>query len=230
VVDLLNEYFSYMTDVIVAEGGMVDKFMGDGLMALFGLPTAHGDDADRAIAAARKMQRALTLLRERQAGPPLRIGIGVCTGPVIAGQIGSPARLNYTAIGEAVNLASRLETATKLYGSQILISGETRSRLRRPVPARQIDLVTVAGMDTQTEVHEVFVDEPGPTASPWLGAFDDGLKAYLGGDIRAALDHFARAAGANPEDTATRVLAQRCRRLALLKPGEWKGPWSLDER
>jgi len=230
VVDLLNEYFSYMTDVIVAEGGMVDKFMGDGLMALFGLPTGHGDDADRAVAAARKMQRALTLLSERQAGPPLRIGIGVCTGPVVAGQIGSPARLNYTVIGEAVNLASRLETATKLYGSQILICGETRSRLRRPVPARQIDRVTVAGMDTPTEVHEVFVHEPGPTAAGWLGAFDMGLKAYLSGEIRAALDHLMRAAAANSEDTTTRVLAQRCRRLALLKPGEWAGHWSLDER
>jgi len=230
VVDLLNEYFSYMTDVIVAEGGMVDKFMGDGLMALFGLPTGHGDDADRAVAAARKMQRALSLLSERQAGPPLRIGIGVCTGPVVAGQIGSPARLNYTVIGEAVNLASRLETATKLYGSQILICGETRSRLRRPVPARQIDLVTVAGMDTPTEVHEVFVHEPGPTATGWLDAFDSGLKAYLGGEIRVALDHLMRAAAANPEDTTARVLAQRCRRLALLKPGEWTGHWSLDER
>jgi len=230
VVDLLNEYFSYMTDVIVAEGGMVDKFMGDGLMALFGLPTGHGDDADRAVAAARKMQRALTLLSERQAGPPLRIGIGVCTGPVVAGQIGSPARLNYTVIGEAVNLASRLETATKLYGSQILICGETRSRLRRPVPARQIDRVTVAGMDTPTEVHEVFVHEPGPTAAGWLGAFDMGLKAYLSGEVRAALDHLMRAATANSEDTTTRVLAQRCRRLALLKPGEWAGHWSLDER
>jgi class 3 adenylate cyclase/ActR/RegA family two-component response regulator len=230
IVDLLNEYFSYMTDVITAEGGMVDKFIGDGLMALFGLPNGHGDDADRAVAAARKMQRALTLLSERHAGPPLRIGIGVCTGPVVAGQIGSPERMNYTVIGEAANLASRLETATKLYGSQILICGETRSRLRRPVPARQIDLVTVAGMDTPTEVHEVFVHEPGPTATGWLDAFDSGLKAYLGGEIRAALDHLMRAAAANPEDTTARVLAQRCRRLALLKPGEWTGHWSLDER
>jgi class 3 adenylate cyclase/ActR/RegA family two-component response regulator len=230
IVDLLNEYFSYMTDVITAEGGMVDKFIGDGLMALFGLPNAHGDDADRAVAAARKMQRALTLLSERHAGPPLRIGIGVCTGPVVAGQIGAPARMNYTVIGEAANVAARLEEATKLYGSQILICGETRSRLRRPVPARQIDVVKVPGMETPTIVHDVFVHEPEATAAGWLGAFGAGLKAYLDGDITIALDHLMRAAAANPEDTATRVLAQRCRRLALLKPGEWTGYWCLDER
>jgi class 3 adenylate cyclase/ActR/RegA family two-component response regulator len=230
IVDLLNEYFSYMTDVITAEGGMVDKFIGDGLMALFGVPNPHGDDADRAVAAARKMQRALTLLSERHAGPPLRIGIGVCTGPVLAGQIGSPARMNHTVIGEAVNLASRLEAATKLYGSQILICGETRSRLRRTVPVRQIDVVKVPGIETPTVVHDVFVHEPEAMAAGWLAAFGAGLKAYLDGEITVALDHLARASAANPEDTATRVLAQRCRRLALLKPGEWTGYWSLDER
>jgi adenylate cyclase len=133
-------------------------------------------------------------------------------------------------IGEAANLASRLEAATKLYGSQILICGETRARLRRPVPARQIDVVKVPGMETPTVVHDVFVHEPGPTAAEWLGSFGAGLKAYLDGDVAVALTHLVRAAAANPDDIATRVLAQRCRRLALLKPGEWTGYWSLDER
>jgi class 3 adenylate cyclase len=229
VVDLLNEYFSYMTDVIAAEGGIVDKFIGDGLMALFGLPTAHGDDADRAVAAARNMQRALALLSERPESPPLRVGIGVCTGPVVAGQIGSPDRMNYTVIGEAVNLAARLEGATKLYGSQILICGETVSRLRRPVPLRKIDAVTMMGLKTPIALHEVFVDEPGATATEWLASFDSGLNAYLDGEIAVALGHLARAAAANPEDNVTRVLAQRCRRIALLKPGEWTGSWRLDE-
>ncbi len=229
VVDLLNEYFSYMTDVIAAEGGIVDKFIGDGLMALFGLPTAYGDDADRAVAAARNMQRALALLSERPESPPLRIGIGICTGPVVAGQIGSPDRMNYTVIGEAVNLAARLEGATKLYGSQILICGETVSRLRRPVPLRKIDAVTMMGLKTPTALHEVFVDEPGATATEWLASFDRGLQAYLDGEITVALGHLARAAAANPQDNVTRVLAQRCRRIGLLKPGEWTGSWRFDE-
>jgi class 3 adenylate cyclase/ActR/RegA family two-component response regulator len=230
VVDLLNEYFSYMTDVIVAEGGLVDKFIGDGLMALFGLPTARGDDADRAVAAARNMQRALALLRKRPEIPKLRIGIGICTGPVVAGQIGSPDRMNYTVIGESVNLAARLEGATKTYGCPILICGETRSRLRRLAPVRAIDLVKVMGMETPTELHEVFTEEPGAAATESLACFDKGLKAYLDGEAMIALDHFARATVANPDDSVARVLAHRCRRLALLKPGEWKGCWSLDER
>src|SRR4029077_20287044 len=203
---------SYMTDVITAEGGMVDKFIGDGLMALFGVPNPHGDDAHRAVAAARKMQRALTLLSERHAGPPLRIGIGVCTGQVLAGQIGSPARMNYTVIGEAVNLASRLEAATKLYGSQILICGETRSRLRRTGSVGPIDVVKVPGIETPTVVHDVFVHEPEAMAAGWLAAFGAGLKAYLDGEITVALDHLAPARAAHPEATPTRGVAHAPRR------------------
>jgi class 3 adenylate cyclase/ActR/RegA family two-component response regulator len=230
VVDLLNQYFSYMTDVIGAEGGIVDKFIGDGLMALFGLPTAYGDDADRAIAAARNMQRALRLLNERRTGPSLQIGIGVCTGPVVAGQIGSPDRMNYTVIGAVANLATRLEGATKIYGSQILICGETFSRLRRPVAARKIDMVSVTDMETATILHEVFVEEPDAGATGWLTSFDAGLKAYLDGEFAAALDHLMCAAAANPADITTRLLAQRCRRLGLLKPGKWSGCWKLDHK
>jgi adenylate cyclase len=137
--------------------------------------------------------------------------------------------LNYTVIGEAVNLAARLEGATKLYGSQILICGETLSRLRRPVPLRKIDSVTMIGLKTPTALHEVFVEEPDATTTEWLASFESGLNAYLGGEIAAALGHLARAAAANPQDNVTRVLAQRCRRIALLKPGEWTGSWRFDE-
>jgi hypothetical protein len=182
------------------------------------------------VEAARKMQRALTLLSERRESPPLRIGIGISTGTVVAGQIGSPDRMNYTVIGEAVNLAARLEGATKLYGSAILICGETLARLRRPVPLRRIDVVTMTGLERPTALHEVFVDEPGALATEWLASFDRGLNAYLDGESTAALGHLARAAAANPEDNVTRVLAQRCRRTALFKPGEWTGSWRLDER
>jgi spermidine/putrescine-binding protein len=95
---------------------------------------------------------------------------------------------------------------------------------------RQIDVVTMMGLKTPTALHEVFVDEPGATAAEWLASFDSGLKAYLDGEITVALGYLARAAAANPEDNVTRLLAQRCRRIALLKPGEWTGSWTLDER
>jgi hypothetical protein len=86
------------------------------------------------------------------------------------------------------------------------------------------------GLKTPTALHEVFVDEPGATAAEWLASFDSGLNAYLDGEVTVALGHLARAAAANPEDNVTRVLAQRCRRIALFKPGEWTGSWGLDER
>jgi class 3 adenylate cyclase len=230
IVDLLNEYFSYMADVIGAEGGIIDKFIGDAIMALFGVPASRGDDADRAVAAARSMHRALTLMNERLAVPPLKIGVGLGSGPVIAGHVGSPSRMNYTVIGDAANLASRVENVTKAYGSNILICDETFKRLRCPVPARKVDVIIFDGRQTPTAIHEVFVDDPGAAASEWLGEFDAGLSAYVAGDFAAAQSHLARAKAINPDDMMAEVLAQRCRRLGLRPAGEWTGAWKLSEK
>jgi class 3 adenylate cyclase/CheY-like chemotaxis protein len=230
VIDLLNEYFSYMADVIGAEGGIIDKFIGDAVMVLFGVPTSHGDDADRAVATARSMHRALMLMNERRAGPALRIGVGLGSGPVIAGQVGSPDRMNYTVIGDPANLASRIEGVTKAYGSNILICDETFKRLTRPVPARKVDVIILNGRETPTAIYEVFVEDPGAAATEWLGEFDAGVSAYVAGDFDAAQAHLARALAINPEDTTAGVLARRCRRLSLRTAGEWTGAWKLTEK
>jgi class 3 adenylate cyclase/ActR/RegA family two-component response regulator len=230
VVDLLNEYFSYMADVIGAEDGIIDKYIGDAIMVLFGVPASRGDDADRAVAAARRMHRALKLMNELRGGPALKIGIGLGSGPAIAGQIGSPDRMNYTVIGPPANLASRIESLTKAYGSNILICGETYKRLTRPVPARQVDVVILQGRETPTAIYEVFVEDPGAAASQWLSEFDAGVTAYLAGDFAVAQPHLARAKDLNPDDLIAGVLAQRCRRLDLRNPGEWAGAWKLTEK
>jgi class 3 adenylate cyclase/CheY-like chemotaxis protein len=230
VVDLLNEYFSYMVDVIGAEDGIIDKYIGDAIMVLFGVPTSQGDDADRAVAAARRMHRALKLMNELRGGPTLRIGIGLGSGPAIAGQIGSPDRMNYTVIGPPANLASRIEGVTKTYGSNILICGETYQRLTRPVPARKVDVVILQGRETPTAIYEVFVEEPGAAATEWLAEFDAGVTTYLAGDFTTAQAHLARAKDLNPDDVMTGILAQRCRRLGLRSPGEWAGAWKLTEK
>jgi class 3 adenylate cyclase/DNA-binding NarL/FixJ family response regulator len=230
VVELLNEYFSYMADVIGAGGGVIDKFIGDAVMALFGVPTSHGDDADRAVAAARNMHRALMLMNERRAGPALRIGVGLGSGPVIAGQLGSPNRMNYTVIGDPANLASRIEGVTKAYGSSILICDETFKRLTRPIPTRKVDVVLVNGRETPTAIYEVFVEDPGPAAAEWLGEFDAGVSAYVAGDFVAAQAHFVRAKAVNSDDAVAGILAQRCRRLDLQTAGEWTGAWKLAEK
>jgi class 3 adenylate cyclase/ActR/RegA family two-component response regulator len=229
IVDLLNEYFSYMADVIGVEDGIIDKHIGGGAMVLFGVPRSHGDDADRAVAAARRMHRALQLMNELRDGPTLSIGIGLGSGPVIAGQIGAPDRMSYSVIGAPVNLASRIEGVTRAYGSSILICGETFQRLTRAVPARKVDVVILPGRETPTVIYEVFVEDPGDAATEWLEEFDAGFRAYQAGDFVAAQRHFACAEKLNPHDMMAGVLAQRCRRLVLRSAGEWAGVWKVTE-
>jgi adenylate cyclase len=230
VVDLLNECFSYMADVIGAEDGIIDKFIGDAIMVLFGVPTSHGDDADRAVAAARRMIRALKLMNEVRGAPTLRIGIGLSSGPAIAGQIGSPDRKNYTVIGEPAKLASRIEGVAKAYGADIVICGETFNRLTRPVPIRRVDVVILPGREQPTAIYEVFVEDPGAGAAGWLEEFDAGVIAYLAGDFVAAQTHLLRAKALNPDDMMAVVLAQRCRRLGQSDNSEWTGAWRMPDR
>jgi class 3 adenylate cyclase/PAS domain-containing protein len=229
VVDLLNEYFSYMADVIGIEDGIIDKYIGNAVMALFGVPRSHGNDADRAVAAARRMHRVLKLMNELRGGPTLNIGIGLGSGPVIAGQIGAPDRMSYTVIGAPVNLASRIEGVTRACGASIVICGETFQRLNRSVPARKVDVVMLPGLEKPTVIYEVFVEDPGDAASEWLGEFDAGFRAYQAGDFVAAQQRFACVKNLNPHDMMADVLAQRCRRLVLRNPGEWSGAWKVTE-
>ncbi|MGA2288746.1 adenylate/guanylate cyclase domain-containing protein [Bradyrhizobium sp.] len=229
VVDLLNRYFSYMADVIGAQGGIIDKFIGDAIMALFGVPTSYGDDADRAVAAAQHMQRALTLMNENHKGPSLRIGVGLGSGPTIAGQIGAPDRMNYTVIGDPANLASRIESLTKAYGAHILICEETFRRLTRPVAARKVDVVAIEGREAPTVLYEVLVEDPGAAAAEWLGEFDAGVNAYLAGDFLAAQAPLERAHKINPNDMMAEVLGQRCRRVGQRGAGAWSGAWKLPQ-
>jgi class 3 adenylate cyclase len=226
VVDLLNRYFAYMADVILAEGGMIDKFIGDGIMALFGIPTSNGGDADRAVAAARNMSRALALLNEQPDFPKLKIGIGIATGPVIAGRIGSPDRMNHTVIGNAANLAARIEGLCKFYGCPILISDETMKRLRDPIASRMVDVVVVEGRETPTPIHEVFVETP-DGLDQWRQPFAAGVAAYIAGNFAKARRHFADVGDINPDDATTRMLAERCAQLDQQRPKDWIGAWKL---
>lgn len=156
VVELLNEYFSEMTDLIFDNGGTLDKYLGDGIMALFGAPWPKPDDAQRAVKTAVGMQRALTNLnRQWQARgqEPLKMGLGINTGQVTAGNIGSSKRMDYTVIGDAVNLASRL--CANAAGGQILISQPTFKAVNGHWPARRLEAIKVKGKAAPVELYEI---------------------------------------------------------------------------
>jgi class 3 adenylate cyclase/ActR/RegA family two-component response regulator len=230
-VEMLNEYFSFMADVIHDCGGQIDKYIGDAIMALFGAPTASDRDADRAVAAARGMIGALDLFNERRTesqGPPIRIGIGVATGPVVAGAIGSPDRMNYTVVGDAANLAARLEALTKTYGAAVLVCGETVAALTKPLPMRQVDLLRVKGQETPTAVYEVFVHEDALGDAASRQAFDVAFGLYRKGDFAKAVAAFDEALRLAPDDQMSALLRQRC----LHPPDQprWDGSWIASEK
>jgi adenylate cyclase len=158
LVKLLNEYFTEMVSVIMEEGGVVDKYIGDAIMAVFGAPVSKPDDARRAVRAAVRMRHALAKLNERlveRGAPPIKTGIGLHTGEVVAGNIGSEARMEYTVIGDAVNLASRLESSTKELGTDVLISEDTNALLDNELETRAVREITVKGRAKPVIVYEV---------------------------------------------------------------------------
>jgi adenylate cyclase len=166
LVGLLNEYFTEMVTIVMDEGGVVDKYIGDAIMAVFGAPVSKPGDAVNAVRAAVRMRKALQELNERLATrglPPLRTGIGIHTGEVVAGNIGSERRMEYTVIGDAVNLASRLESSTKELGVNVLISQDTYEVTKEAVETRPVRELTVKGRNQPVMTYEVLGLTGGPS-------------------------------------------------------------------
>jgi adenylate cyclase len=169
LVGQLNEYFTRMVDIVFRNGGTVDKFVGDMVMALFGAPVDDVNHAEAAVATAVEMVRELAHLNQRWAAEgrvQLDIGVGVNSGDMIAGNIGSSAIMSYTVIGDNVNLGSRLESLNKDYRSRIIISDATRSRLRTSYETRPLGSVVVKGKTQPVEIFEIIVPSPLVTAPP----------------------------------------------------------------
>ena len=158
VVGMLNEYLTVMTEVIFKHEGTIDKFEGDAILAFFGAPQAHDDDPQRAVRTAIEMRDELAGLQARwrsRTQEDLKIGIGINTGPVMVGNIGSQRRMDYTIIGDAVNLASRLQDLTKEKGALILISGAVRSNLDDNVEVRSLGETPIRGREQAVDLYEV---------------------------------------------------------------------------
>jgi adenylate cyclase len=236
-VAFLNEYFSLMVDCISHEEGMLDKFIGDAIMAAFGLPIAHGDDEDRAVRAAIAMIRECrrwSLERVQQGKKPVEMGIGLNTDMVVSGNIGSAKRMDYTLIGDGVNLASRLESACKAYSAQILISENTFNRLRGTYRIRNIDQVVVKGKTEPVGVYEVLdhhTDESFPNLMDVVNYFNEGMRHYRAARFANAIAQFENALDRHPKDNLATTYIERCRYLTDYPPaGDWNGVWVMKEK
>ncbi len=235
-VSMLNEYFTLMVDCIQHEGGMLDKFIGDAIMAAFGLPEPEPDDADRAVRTAIAMIRSLdgwNSVRLSDGKPPIGMGIGVNTDVVVAGNIGSPKRMDFTMIGDGVNLAARLESACKQYNAQILISDSTLRQLNGVYRTREVDRVVVKGKTEPVAVHEVLdyhTDETFPNLMDVVNDFRDGISNYRRGAWDAAIGSFQRCLRAHPTDVLSATYVERCEQLRADPPETWDGIWVLTSK
>ncbi len=236
-VSMLNEYFEDMVEVIFRHNGILDKYIGDAIMALFGAPFVSESDADNAISVANEMISTLYQLnsRRRERGRiMLDIGIGIGTGDVVLGNIGSPKRLEYTAIGDSVNLAARLESATKQYGVPILVSEFTVNDLTQPVKLREIDLMRVKGKDKPVAVYEAldhYTEISFPNMDEATGAFTEGMTAYRNRDFQSARNWFGKALQANRHDGPSQIYLERCAKFLTAPPaGDWDGVWTMTEK
>ncbi len=236
-VTLLNDYFTLMVECIAREQGMLDKFIGDAIMAAFGIPVAHDDDADRAVRAAIHMMRELTTwnrLRVSDGKLPVDIGIGLNTDQVVAGNIGSKKRMDYTIIGDGVNLAARLESACKQYGTHILVSEFTYRRLRGTYFARELDLVVVKGKSAPVAIFEILDyhnDDTYPQLIDALRAFKVGLTQYRRREWAAASEAFREVLEINPRDQAAAIYLERCAWFSAHPPEEqWNGVWVMESK
>ena len=220
-VSLLNEYFTIMVECIQNEGGMLDKFIGDAIMAAFGMPVPGDDDEDRAVRAAVSMitdLRAWNVERLAKGQKPVDMGVGLNTDTVVSGNIGSPKRTDYTTIGDGVNLAARLESACKQYAARILISENTYTKLRGTYRSREVDFVVVKGKTEPVAVYEILdyhTDETFPNVMEALNHFKSALGHYREGKWDDATAAFNEVLGLNSEDRLSQIYIDRCEQLIL---------------
>ena len=227
---LLNEYLSAMTDILQEEGGTVDKYIGDAIVAFWNAPLDQPDHAERAARSALRCQGKLAEMRPRlreRYGRELFMRVGLNTGDAVVGNMGSRSRFDYTVLGDAVNLASRLEGINKQFGTYTLASEAMKAALPESFPAREISRVAVVGRKEPVRVYELFPREEQDARGKEIASFAAGLEAFAAGDFPAALETFLATAEADP---AAASYARKCRALIERPPQRWEGVWVMTEK
>lgn len=230
LVRLLNEYLSAMTHVIIDEGGSIDKYVGDAVVAMFGAPHPYDDHAERACRAALRCRVELERLRPTwvEAGyPEIHARIGLNTGTAVVGNMGSQGRFDYTMMGDTVNLAARLEGANKQYGTLVMCGEKTAAEAGDSIVLRELDTVAVKGKDEGVRVFEVVHERSAVTAADRdrLQDYSTGLAAWRAGNWQDARAAFAKAATVG--DAPSRVFLERLDALSEAAPAEWDGIYRM---
>jgi adenylate cyclase len=225
---LLNDYLTDMSDIIMEEGGTVDKYEGDAIIAFWNAPMRQADHAVRACRAALRCQRKLADRRKEffdRTGVDLYMRIGIHTGEVVVGNMGSNNRFNYTVLGDAANLASRLEGANKQFGTYLMVSEVTWSQAEAGFFAREIGSIMVVGRKAPVRVFDV-LGLAGEEKPAWLEDWHAAMlacRARRWGEARDLFDRFG-------EDPLARKYRDHLDRLARGDLGDWDGIWKLTEK
>ena len=234
LIALLNDYLTAMTNIIHDEGGTIDKYEGDAIMAVFGAPIAHGNHAYNSCASALEMQEQLKTLRTlwgKQGKPQLFARIGINTGTMVVGNMGSENRFDYTVMGDAVNLGARLESANKQYATFIMIGENTYQEAKDEIIVRQLDLVRVKGKTEPVKIYELIATKEkgiSDKTSALITNFSNGFNNYLGQNWEEAFKYFKQALNINQNDGPSRTYIKRCQQFHENPPREgWDGVFDL---
>jgi adenylate cyclase len=225
-----------MTDTVLASGGTVDKYIGDAVMAFWGAPLPHPGHALTACKAALRNQERLAVLREalmKEGFPVVKARIGLNSGTASVGNLGSPMRFSYTALGDDVNLASRLEGANKLYGTYILISHATRTQAGAAVEVRELDLIKVKGKDKASAVYELLglAGKTDPGVLKKARRFEEALALCRARKFTESIAAFESYQAEHGKDKAALLHIDRCGAwLAAPPPDGWDGSFALTEK
>jgi adenylate cyclase len=233
LVKLLRAYFILMVGTVFQYNGTLDKFIGDSIMAVFGAPVECDNHAEQAVLAALEMKKLLETFNETRAEIKkelLDVGIGICTGDVIVGNLGSPERFEYTAIGDTVNLASRVEGANRYYGTYILINESTRNVLSDEIVCREIDQIRVKGRKKPVVIYEVVEirNELSSEQELYLNIYNEGLDQFKNCRFDDALKSFNKARSIVESDVTINMYIERCRNYIKNPPSKyWKRVFDL---